>query len=333
MPNNIDKALRFLETQWSSINDNKLKGINAEIRFEHYLNTPAVRPLYEYLIPGGWIISPSKITNIQVPTKGRIAILPIPTAFSWTQGLDNIAFAAQVLAASYFRQVGIATYFTKFDTHGNMAVENGFAVPESGNYQTSYPLDFFEIGSNGLVPISLINIASKFTLRTKLFGMRAYPINRLNRSLPVWQDTALVTNLFWKEYARYFFHRQYYVSSNDLDFFLVAKSGKAYPVEFKCKTIYTDPNIGDWFGIDIGPFTKLSFFVSLSNNMEALYFIEEVDSTGAHVEWWGIKFSELMKYCFWVSQSGGTAMGGGMSYTIKVPKAVFQTLVMLLPTL
>ncbi|PSD44212.1 hypothetical protein C7E23_03035 [Elizabethkingia anophelis] len=67
--------------------------------------------------------------------------------------------------------------------------------------------------------------------------------------------------------------------------------------------------------------------------MEALYFVEEVDATGNTIEWWGIRFSELLKTCHWVSQSGGTGMGGGASATIKVPKISFQALSTLLPTL
>ena len=37
MPGSLAQALEFLETQWSSINDNKIKGSEAEIRFRHYL--------------------------------------------------------------------------------------------------------------------------------------------------------------------------------------------------------------------------------------------------------------------------------------------------------
>jgi hypothetical protein len=60
-------------------------------------------------------------------------------------------------------------------------------------------------------------------------------------------------------------------------FLLLENQGRAYPIKFKSKTSLINASLGDWFGIDIGPFSKLSFYVSLSNNMEALYFIEEVD--------------------------------------------------------
>jgi hypothetical protein len=326
MPNSLEIARCFLETQWSSITENKIKGINAEIRFEAYLNSPLIRPLFDYIIPGGWIISPGKNTYINPTTNGRIAILPIPTSFSWTQALNPIPFTAQVLAESYFKQVGINTYFTKFDTNAHTQIEDAFTLPERGNYQISYTLDFYKIGANGLIQVPLEDVMADFTRRNGLQGMRPYALNRINRLLPVWNNTAIVTELFWKEYARYFLHRQFLVSSNDLDFFIVGKSGRAYPIEFKSKTVKIDASLGDWFGIDVGPFTKLSFFVSLSNNMEALYFVEEVDATGNTIEWWGIKFSELLKTCHWVSQSGGRGMGGGASVTITVPKVSFQAL-------
>lgn len=326
MPRDIESAIQFLETQWSSITANKLKGINAEIRFEAYLNSPAIRPMFDYIIPGGWILSPGKNTNINPTTLGRIAILPIPRPFSWTQGIAVIPFTAQVLAESYFRQVGIVTYFASYEINGDIQIENAFINPALGDYQIAYPLEFFKVGENGLVQVPFAQVTANFTARNGLRGMRAYALNRIDRQDLTWNNTNIVTDLFWKEYSRYFLHRQFLVSSNDLDFFIIGKSGRAYPIEFKSKTAVVDNSIGDWFGIDVGPFSKLSFFVSLSNNMEALYFVEEIDANGNTIEWWGIRFSQLLKNCHWVAQSGGTGMGGGGSVTVKVPKIVFEPL-------
>jgi hypothetical protein len=116
------------------------------------------------------------------------------------------------------------------------------------------------------------------------------PLNsdRAIRFLESQADTSIITNLFWKEYSRYFCHKSYLTSAADLDFFIVGKSGRAYPIELKSKAVVVDASAGNWFGIDINPFVKLSFFVSLSNNVE---------------------FSKLLKYCSWVPKPGGTAMG------------------------
>ena len=164
-------------------------------------------------------------------------------------------------------------------------------------------------------------------------GLRSYKTGIIKRNNPVWRDVNFVSNLFWKEYARYFLSRKYLLSAADLDFFIIGLSGKANPIEFKSKQAAVNDKIGDWFGIDINPFAKLSLFVSLSNNMEALYFVEEVDATGIHSDFWVVKFSELLKYCLWVPQGDGTAMGGGRSTTVIVPKSIFKELNLFLPTL
>lgn len=333
MPFSIEKALNFLETQWSSINENKIKGIKAEIRLDNYLHSENIIPLISYVIPGGWIISPGKNSLIDTTTKGRIALLPIPTKFSWTENSITTPLTAQIIAESYFRQVGIKTYFAKFDTSENVIIEEGFQIPSHGNYQTSYELRFYKVGANGLEEVPFHDVFIDFPVRAGMRGLRVYQLNRIDLNLEPWDNSNIATKLFWKEYVRYFIQVKRYVSSNDLDFFLIGKSGKAYPVELKSKTVYTDRTIGDWFGIDVGPYTKLSFFVSLSNNMEALYFIEEIDNNGQTLNWIGIKFSDLLKYCHWVTQGGGKGMSGANSTTIKVPRTVFVNLQDLLPSL
>lgn len=125
----------------------------------------------------------------------------------------------------------------------------------------------------------------------------------------------------------------YPVSNNDLDLFLLGNSGASYPVELKSKSPATDAILGDWFGIDIGPFAKLAFFTANSMNTDALYVVEEVDNQRNHIEWYGIKFTDLVKSCSWVGQAGGQGMSGGTSSTYKVPKAAFSQFSALLQSL
>lgn len=324
MPGSLAQTIHFLETQWSGINANKIKGILAEVRFEQYLNTPAVRGLYEYIIPGGWILAPGTGGVVTPPTRARLALIPVPFACTWSGVVPSMPFAAQVLAESYFRQAGMEVYFVKCPQAEDINVQNAFELPISRYYPASYDLEFYKIGPEGLVSVPLMQVMRNFPRRQGLRGLRAYNINRINQLNQPWTDAGIVTQLFWKEYSRYFVNRYYRISASDLDFFIVGRSGRAYPIEFKSKSAVVDAGIGDWFGIDINPFCKLAYFVSLSNNMEALYFVEEVDNRGNTLEWWGIRFTELLKYCFWVPQAGGTAMGGGGSSTVKVPKVVFK---------
>lgn len=333
MPQNLETAIQFLETQWSSTNDNKIKGIQAEWRFEQYLRSPEISSLFRFIIPGGWIIAPGTVDRVGVPTHHRIAILPILKKFTWSEEVDQPAFAAQVLATTYFEQAEIKVYFAEFEPDMNTGIESTFVVPASRNYQIPYSLTFKQVSAQNLISVPINEVMQHFMPKANLVGMRAYALNRLDRGRDIWMNTKAVVELFWKEYARYYLQRQFKVSNADLDFFLVGNSGRSYPVEFKSKTVAMNDQIGEWFGIDIGPFAKLSYFVSLSNNMDALFVVEQVDDAGAHVQWWGIKFSDLLKGCSWVKHGGGQGMRGGASSTIKVPKAIFTPLKDLLPLL
>ncbi|MGN2271670.1 hypothetical protein [Priestia megaterium] len=331
MPLNREQAIEFLETQWSSINDNKERGILAEIRFMNYLNS--VPTLYDYLIQGGWIITPSKNTIVSTPTHHRIVIIPIIKKFSWTRASLPNNSSAQVIAHSFFRQVGMRVYFAEPDPSPSRSLEKNFQIPQRPTYNRSYNLKFKEVGASGLVDVPIADVMRNFVKRKGNLGIKTYRTGRIKRKIAPWNNPKIVTELFWKDYTRYFLQREYLVSNNDLDFFLVSKTGKSYPVELKSKTPALDKNTGDWFGIDVGPFSKLSHFVSLSNNMDALYVVEEVDDDYRHIEWWGIRFSDLLKGCYWVQQGGGTGMTGGRSTTIKVPKNIFEPLNILLPKL
>ncbi|MCL6453742.1 MAG: hypothetical protein K6T78_09000 [Alicyclobacillus sp.] len=330
MPASLNDAILFLETQWSSINENKTKGVLAEIRFTDYLNS--LSSLFEYQIPGGWILTPNKPTGF-IPAQKRIVIIPVNQPFSWSSTTTTHPFTAQVIAHSYFRQAGMEVYFAYADPAPTRSSEVSFTLPARRNYQRSYPLTFHKVSSSGLQSVPEKTVMRNFTSRRGAIGLRAYQTGRLNRCVFPWNDPSIVTSLFWKEYVKYYLQVRFLISNNDLDFFLVANSGRSFPVEFKSKTPGIDPSIGDFFGIDVAPFVKLSYFISLSNNMDALFVVEEIDDSGATIEWWGIKFSDLLKNCSWFSSAGGEAMTGGPSTTVRVPKLAFTRLDSLLPTL
>lgn len=326
MPSSIDGAIRFLETQWSSINENKLKGIKAEVDFRGYLKKKKV-----HYIPGGWILSPGKNTHVEIPSKEKICLLPIEIGFSWVstgQGGNNIT-PALMSAYNYFRQVGVTTYFVVPEPID----EVGFKLPSKKQgatramYPRSYNLLFKKISSNGqFEDVNMSDVMKNFPHRNGNIGMRCNQVNRIDRNKVPWNDAEIVRDLFWFEYARYYCQVEYLVSNNDLDLFIIGTSGSAYPVELKSKLPVEDDKLGDWFGLDIGPFAKMSFFTSNSMNTDALYVVEEVDEQRNHIAWLGIKFTELVKSCCWVGQAGGQGMMGGASSTIKVPKAAFDLL-------
>lgn len=101
-----------------------------------------------------------------------------------------------------------------------------------------------------------------------------------------------------------------------------------YPVEIKEKTSANDSTVGDYFGIDVGPFVKLTHFSARKGNMNSLFIVREiVDKAKRDLKnWWFIPFDELAEFASWVPIKGGTNMGGGGSSVIKIPKSKFRPL-------
>ena len=102
----------------------------------------------------------------------------------------------------------------------------------------------------------------------------------------------------------------------------------AYPIEIKEKTSATDRRMGDWFGLDVGPFVKLAFYTSLDKAMASLFIVHEIDDTTTRnsVAWHAITFDQLAKVASWTQQGGGTSMGGGQSAVVRIPKSAFSKL-------
>jgi len=332
MPSNRNDAISFLETQWSGINDNKIKGIKAEIEFRRYLEENEV-----HFIPGGWLLIPGKNTKVSIPGEHKICLLPMEQDFSWAlSDRNHDVTPALVSAYNYFRQVGVETYIVE----PRNIDESMFSIPAKSvgskiaTYPRPYELVFKIISSAGnFREIDFKEVFRNFPERTGKKGLRCYARDRISRASMPWNDSDLVRDMFWFEYSRYYCQVDFLVSNNDLDLFIIGKSGSAYPVELKSKAPVLDDILGDWFGLDIGPFAKMTFFTANSMHTDALYIVQEVDRDRNLVQWLGIKFTDLVKSCSWVGQAGGTGMGGGTSSTIKIPKLAFTNLSALLERL
>ena len=335
----VNDALDFLETQWASANQNKVNGILTEVRFKSLLTSHNV-----HWTPGGWILTPGNNSKTTLPTRSKVCLIPQLPAFPWlpAQAPNPCPSLTQVSAFSFFKQMGVDAYFAQ----SSGAIPNSFALPTPSSSRTatspvrpaSYPasigvqlVQIQPTGPAAVVPDA--QVFSNFPGRSGARGLRAYPLGRLDRSSSPWTSPSVVAELFWFEYVRYYFNRTYLQSNNDLDLFIHGPSGRVYPVEVKGKTPAYDNSIGEWFGIDIGPFAKFSFFTANSNNNDALYVVEEVTPQRNHVAWHAITFTELVKACAWVGRGGGTGMTGGASSTYRVPKAAFSSFRSLLPSL
>lgn len=333
MPISPTDAMNFLQTQWSSVNDNKVKGILAELRFKDFLFQSNV-----HCVSGGWIVTPGNPSLVSTPTKEKICLLPRTQSFTWqtTAGISGNLTPAEISAYNYFRQVGVRALFTSPVAVNEHLFTN--PVPRIAKYKAQYPrpydLQLSEVGPTGVLnTVTAASVFARFPRRKGNTGLRCHKTGRITSTQAPWTNLDVISDLFWFEYSRYYFQVEYLLSNNDLDLFIIGPAGSSYPVELKSKTVAKDSSLGPWFGIDMGPYAKLSFFTANSMNTDALYVVEEVDASRQHVEWYGIKFTELVKCCSWVGQAGGTGMMGGASSTFKIPKSAFSPLLALLPTL
>lgn len=101
-----------------------------------------------------------------------------------------------------------------------------------------------------------------------------------------------------------------------------------YPIEIKEKTPGNDSKLGDYFGLDVGPFVKLAFYAAKKGNLHSLFIVREIDNeaTRGLVAWWFITFDKMAQYASWVTTGGGTTMLGGSSTVVKIPKSKFTKL-------
>src|SRR5439155_26594746 len=101
-----------------------------------------------------------------------------------------------------------------------------------------------------------------------------------------------------------------------------------YPVEIKEKTRANDRDIGDWFGLDAGPFAKLAYFAAWYGQLKSLFIVREITDVVSRqlAGWWAIEFSNVAKHASWVFRGGGPSMLGTRSAIFRIPLDAFSRL-------
>jgi len=155
---------------------------------------------------------------------------------------------------------------------------------------------------------------------------RRYNFLRYNSNSELIPEHA-VPEQFTKENVRICFQNLYMSEMPDVDGILWEQE-KTYPLEIKEKTAGNDNKIGEFFGIDVGPFVKLAFYAAKRGNLHSLFIVREIDNPADRrlLNWWFITFDRLAQYASWVPIGGGTNMQEGGSTTIKIPKSEFLPL-------
>lgn len=136
-----------------------------------------------------------------------------------------------------------------------------------------------------------------------------------------------VTEEFLKEHLRVSVCTPYMAEVSDVDGILWGNE-KTYPLEIKEKTAATDGKLGEYFGIDVGPFVKLAFYAAKRGNLHSLFVVREITDTESRAlkQWWFIPFDRLASYASWNQQGGGTSMMGTASTVVRIPKDRFTAL-------
>jgi len=167
----------------------------------------------------------------------------------------------------------------------------------------------------------LLTTIANFSLRSGNYNFLRYSTNIstvLDSSIP---------EEFTKEHLRVTFQTRFMQEMVDIDGVFWGQQF-TYPIEIKEKTSANDSKLGDYFGIDVGPFVKLAFYAAKRGNLRSLFIVKEIDTTTSRnlVQWWFITFDTLAQYASWQPIGGGTNMQGGGSTVVKIPKSEFKEL-------
>jgi hypothetical protein len=210
---------------------------------------------------------------------------------------------------STMHQIGVHSFYCV----PSVAIEND---PLSITWQTK------QLGIPNIVPYSsLLPTIHNFSFRTRNYNFLRYHTNA-DIIPPI-----SVADAFSKENLRVAFQDHFMSEMSDIDGIIWGQQ-YTYPIEIKEKTAGNDSKVGDYFGIDVGPFVKLAFYAAKKGNLHSLFFVREINNTDERqlVNWWFITFDTLAQYASWVSQGGGQNMQGGGSTVVKIPKAEFTPL-------
>jgi len=300
----IDQMRQFLSRSYSSVNRNKVNGIYAEVAFYNHL---AGLGYGDKLSPGGWIIRPTRVARFGL---GSVAVFPDGVPAGKELPVDRLAPPIPPSvehAATFLRHAGIATYFC-------------YPVEEGG------PLRWIGVKRGDASPPPASDILHLLE-RSFVQQMRFYNYLRHHSDVTPLNDEAILEQ-FPLESLRIYIRTKYYAEISDIDR-LIWGQQTIYPVEVKEKTRPpSDRNIGDWFGLDVGPFTKLAFFKAWYGQLDALFVVREIKSETDRslVQWWVTNTTDIAKYASWVFSGGGPNMAGGASAVIKVPIHAFRPL-------
>jgi len=300
-----EPAMRgYLSRSISSWNSNKLHGIMAEIDFRRRL---AELGFEDRVSPGGWILRCDGAGNFGHHT---VAMFPatLPPDEDTQVVHDGIEPPRRLhTICATLHQIGIHSYYCVpvVDRSDDPASLNWYmvqlGVPSNASYQM-FPF-----------------VLEGFRTRTRRHAFLRYSTDLSS------MQSVHVPDQFSKEHLRVTFQNHYTCEPSDIDGILWGQQN-TYPIEIKEKTVAVDRRLGEFFGLDVGPFVKLAFYAAKRGNLHSLFVVREITDVTSRglVGWWFITYETLAQYASWVPLEGGRGMTGGRSSTIKIPKSEFK---------
>lgn len=287
------------------LNQNKLNGLLAEVDFRKHLQNEG---FLERISLGGWIAR-----RVGAGEFGRRTVAVFPELFvngsSLTHGRHHAepARGLHTICAT-FHQIGISSFFCT----PQIDLDNSIEDLRWDAVQLGTPVhsDFLPL-RDALSP--------HLTARTRKYNFLSYKtdVSRI--------PDANVAEEFAKEHLRVSFQSQFMSEVSDIDGIFWGNQF-TYPLEIKEKTAASDRNLGEYFGIDLGPFVKLAYYAARRGNLHSLFVVREIEDTTSRAlkQWWFITFDQLAQFASWNQQGGGTNMRGGGSTVVKIPKDQFR---------
>ena len=296
----------YLSKSISSINQNKINGMLAEIDLR---STLATLGFADRISQGGWI---SRTVGPTIFGHHTVVVFPetIQPGKDYAGGrLPSAPPVGLHTICSTMHQIGVHS----FHCVPTVAIKD---EPLSVSWEAT------QLGIPKPPPYApLTAMIGGFVNRSRKHTFLRYKTD--STIIPA----ASVPEEFTKEHLRVTLQTAFMTETSDIDGIIWGQQF-TYPIEIKEKTAADDNKLGPYFGLDVGPFVKLAFYAAKKGNLHSLFFVREIDDTTTRnlVGWWFITFDKLAQYASWVPQGGGMNMQGGGSTVVKIPKAEFVPL-------
>jgi hypothetical protein len=298
----------YLSRSITGLNENKLNGLLAEVHLREYF---AELGFGGRVSRGGWI---ARTKGPGIFGSATIALFPEIVTIGEEYPVNRILPAPDLglhTICATFHQSGVASYYCA----ATVGADNDAMNLQWQAVQLGLPVQQ-EYG-----PLVQSLATTGFQRRG-----RTYNFLRYNTELTGLHDEA-VPEEFTKEHLRVSFNTSYMAEISDIDG-LFWGNQHTYPMEIKEKTPAQSPDMGPYFGLDVGPFVKLAYYAAKRGNLHSLYVVREIDNTTNRnlVAWRYITFDHLAQFASWGSRAGGTNMLGGASAVVRIPQCEFSTL-------